>query len=76
MLNDSGKARVTVQRESTLPDVTVWNTWSTKILSTADFAPKDAWQHYLAIEPGAVVNWTSLESGGRWEAGVQYIAHK
>lgn len=76
VLNDNGNPRVTVQRESTLPDVTIWNTWSTKILATADFAPKDAWQRYLAIEPGAVVNWTSLAPGGKWEAGVNYVAHQ
>ncbi|KAJ4417137.1 hypothetical protein N0V82_006337 [Gnomoniopsis sp. IMI 355080] len=75
VLNDNGQARVTVQRSPTLPDVTVWNTWATKILATADFAPKDAWQHYLAIEPGSVVSFTSLESGAKWEGGVQYTAH-
>lgn len=75
MLNADGAPRVTIERESTLPDVVVWNTWATKIQSTADFAPKDAWQHYLAIEPGNVVNWTTLEPAAKWEAGVNYLAH-
>ncbi|CAN8098173.1 unnamed protein product [Discula destructiva] len=74
VLNDDGKARVTVLRESTLPDVTIWNTWAVKILKTADFAPKDAWKYYLAVEPGSVVNWTSLAPGSKWEGGVLYIA--
>lgn len=73
VLKDDGEPRVTLQRESTLPDVTIWNTWATKILATADFAPKDAWEHYLAIEPGSVVNFTSLAAGSKWEGGVQYI---
>lgn len=73
VLKDDGTPRVTIQRSSTLPDVTVWNTWATKIQSTKDFAPKTAWQYYLAIEPGSVVSFTSLEPGKTWEAGVQYI---
>lgn len=73
VLIDDGTPRVTIQRSSTLPDVTVWNTWATKIQSTADFAPKTAWQNYLAIEPGSVVSWTALEPGSTWEAGVQYM---
>lgn len=75
VLNADGAPRVTIERESTMPDVTVWNTWAVKIQSTADFAPKDAWQHYLAIEPGSVVEWTSLEPAAKWEGGVNYLAH-
>ncbi|KAI7773015.1 aldose 1-epimerase [Diaporthe eres] len=75
VLNDNGNPRVTVDRSETLPDTTVWNTWATKILSTKDFAPKDAWQHYLAIEPGYVAKFNSLEPGSTWEAGVSYVAH-
>lgn len=75
VLNDDGNPRVTVDRSETLPDTTVWNTWSTKIQSTKDFAPKDAWQHYLAIEPGYVAKYNSLDPGSVWEAGVNYVAH-
>lgn len=75
VVNADGLPRVSVQRETTMPDVTVWNTWATKILSSKDFAPKDAWQHYLAIEPGSVVNFTSLEPGAKWEGGVRYTGN-
>jgi glucose-6-phosphate 1-epimerase len=74
VLKDAGAPRVTIQRSATLPDVTIWNTWSTKIQTTKDFAPKTAWQYYLAVEPGSVVSWTALEPGSRWDGGVQYIA--
>lgn len=72
ILNSDGEPRVTVHRGPTLQDVTVWNIWAEKIIKSKDFAPKDAWQYYLAIEPGSVVNWNSLEPGARWEAGVLY----
>lgn len=75
VLNDDSSPRITVDRSETLPDTTVWNTWSTKIQSTADFAPKDAWQHYVAIEPGYVAQFSSLEAGETWEADVSYVAH-
>lgn len=74
VLKDAGTPRVTIQRTPTLPDVTVWNVWATKIQTINDFAPKTAWQNYLAIEPGSVVNWTALEPGNRWEGGVHYFA--
>lgn len=75
VLNDNGSPRVTVERSETLPDTVIWNTWATKILTSKDFAPKDAWEHYLAIEPGHVAEFNSLEPGQTWEAGVNYIAH-
>lgn len=75
VLNDDGKPRVTVERSESLPDTTVWNIWSEKIETSADFAPKDAWERYLAIEPGAVAVFNSLEVGATWEAEVNYVAH-
>lgn len=75
VLNDGGRPRVTVDRSASLPDATVWNTWAAKIQSTADFAPKTAWQNYLAIEPGSVAEFVSLGPGVTWEAGVNYVAH-
>ncbi|KAF2714299.1 aldose 1-epimerase, partial [Pleomassaria siparia CBS 279.74] len=67
VLNYEGDPRVTVTKNN-LPDVTVWNLWETKANTTKDFAPKDAWQRYLAIEPGSVVNFTRLAPGSAWEA--------
>lgn len=75
VLNDKGSPRVTVDRSETLPDTTIWNIWATKIQKSTDFAPKNAWQHYLAIEPGSVAKFSSLEPGQTWEATVNYTAH-
>ncbi|KAL1869397.1 hypothetical protein Daus18300_005609 [Diaporthe australafricana] len=75
VLNDNGSPRVTVDRSESLPDTTIWNIWATKIQTSSDFAPKDAWQRYLAVEPGYVAKFNSLEPGQTWEAGVNYVAH-
>ncbi|POS72630.1 hypothetical protein DHEL01_v208971 [Diaporthe helianthi] len=75
VLKDNGSPRITVERSESLPDTTIWNTWATKILNTKDFAPKDAWQRYLAIEPGYVAKFNSLAPGEVWEASVNYLAH-
>lgn len=74
ILKNAGKPRVTVTRDN-LPDVTVWNLWETKANSTKDFAPKTAWKNYLAIEPGRVVNFTSIAAGSTWEGRVHWQAH-
>ncbi|KAL3427267.1 aldose 1-epimerase family protein [Phlyctema vagabunda] len=74
VVQDNGAPRITVTRDL-LPDVTVWNIWSTKIQTSKDFAPKDAWQRYLAIEPGYVASFTDIEAGGVWEAGATFEAH-
>lgn len=53
-----------------MPDAVVWNAWEAKAKGMADFAPKDAWQRYICIEPGTVSGWTKLEAGDAWEGAV------
>ena len=57
-----------------LRDVVVWNPWSDKAAAMADFEPKDAWNHMLCVEAGAVRDWTRLEPGETFE-GRQTISY-
>lgn len=57
-----------------LRDVVVWNPWSDKAAAMADFELKDAWNHMLCVEAGAVRDWTRLEPGETFE-GRQTISY-
>ena len=50
--------------------MTVWNLWEEKAKGMADFAPKDGWKQFIAIEPGAVSGFVKLEAGDAWEGSV------
>ena len=68
-LSENGQTRMTITRDA-MPDVTVWNQWEEKAAKMADFAPKDAWQRYICVEPGAVGKWVKLDGGDAWEGSV------
>ena len=65
---DGGKPRFEVRREG-LRDCVVWNPWSDKAGSMADFGPADGWKRMLCVEAGAVKGWTKVEAGEAWEGG-------
>jgi glucose-6-phosphate 1-epimerase len=68
---ESGKTRYTVTRDN-LSNVVVWNPWTDKAASIADFASKDGFKNMVCIEPGAVGGWQSVEPGDAFE-GAQTI---
>lgn len=51
-------------------NVVVWNPWTEKAMSMADFEPKEGWRQMLCVEAGQVGEWTKLEGGDAWEGGV------
>lgn len=55
-----------------LPDVVVWNGWSTKCDKMADMEP-EGWKRYLCVEPGNLNQQISIESGNIW-VGSQMIS--
>ena len=62
---ENGQPKLTITRDG-LPDVTVWNLWDEKAKGMADFEPKDGWRQYIAVEPGSVNGWITLEAGDTW----------
>jgi glucose-6-phosphate 1-epimerase len=68
---EGGKPKYSVTRDN-LSNVVVWNPWTDKAESIADFAPKDGFKKMLCIEPGAVGSWQAVEAGDAFE-GAQTI---
>lgn len=52
-----------------LDDVVVWNPWTEKAKSMADFGPADGWKNMVCVEAGSVSQWSKLEGGDTWEGG-------
>ena len=66
-----GKTVFSVARDN-LTDVVVWNPWSDKAVSIADYAPKDGYKNMICVEAGSVKGWQTLEPGDAFE-GAQTI---
>ena len=63
-----GQPRFEVRRDG-LRDCVVWNPWSDKAGTMADFGPADGWKRMVCVEAGAVKGWTKVEAGEAWEGG-------
>lgn len=50
-------------------DVVVWNPWTAKAKTMADFGPEGAYERMLCVEAGSVGEWNKLEAGDTWEGG-------
>jgi glucose-6-phosphate 1-epimerase len=70
-VSESGRKTFEVVRDN-LEDVVVWNPWTAKAASMADFEPKDGFRNMLCVEAGAVKGWQTLEPGDALE-GAQTI---
>lgn len=68
---EGGKTLYSIVRDN-LGDVVVWNPWSDKAASIADFAPKDGYKNMICVEAGSVRGWQTLEPGDAFE-GAQTI---
>jgi len=68
---EGGKTLYSIRRDN-LGDVVVWNPWSDKAASIADFAPKDGYKNMICVEAGSVRGWQTLEPGDAFE-GAQTI---
>lgn len=65
--NSPAKPLFSIEREA-MGDVVLWNPWAQKAESMADFAPKNAYNRMLCVEPGSISGWQELtEAGEVWE---------
>lgn len=71
VVSEGGATRFRLVRDN-LDDVVVWNPWTDKAASIADFAPKDGWKNMICVEAGSVSGWQRLDKGDAFE-GAQTI---
>ncbi|KAI4169229.1 MAG: hypothetical protein LQ343_005817 [Gyalolechia ehrenbergii] len=65
---EKGLPRYEITRD-VLSDVVVWNPWTEKAKSMADFGPEDGYKGMVCVEAGSVSVWNTLEPGDTWEGG-------
>jgi glucose-6-phosphate 1-epimerase len=71
VISEAGAPKFNIVRDK-LDDAVVWNPWTDKAASIADFEPKDGWKKMICVEAGSVSGWQKLDKGDAFE-GAQII---
>ncbi|PSR80392.1 galactose mutarotase-like domain-containing protein [Coniella lustricola] len=66
VVTEGGKKALSVVRDN-FTDLVVWNPWTEKAASMADFAPKDGFKTMICVEAGSVKAFQTLEPGDAFE---------